>query len=202
MSDSDGTRKQRLAKVLLLDELHQWAKEEEEEEQACTKREWAKPWLMVRDLNIDGINIYDEMERKDPQHFEETFRMSQATFYSILQRLEPKIAKQDTNMRMAISAKLRLQITLRFLACGASFKVLQDIFRVSSCTIGRIIPEVCDAIWFTYAPEVIQCPQTEERWLEVAKDFEDLWQYPTGLGAIDGKHVVCQSFDNSGSSFR
>ena len=36
----------------------------------------------------------------------------------------------------------------------------------------------------------------------VAKEFDEKWQYPRGLGAIDGKHVQIQAPGNSGSLFR
>ena len=38
-------------------------------------------------------------------------------------------------------------------------------------------------------------------WLEVAKDFNDNWNFPHCLGAIDGKHVVLQCPANTGSFF-
>jgi len=61
---------------------------------------------------------------------------------------------------------------------------------------------VCNAIWECLAREYIVCPQTPQQWLEKAERFQEVWQYPRGLGAIDGKHVVAQAFGNSGSSFR
>lgn len=44
-------------------------------------------------------------------------------------------------------------------------------------------------------------PPTEERWKEIAHDFENLWNFPNCIGAIDGKHVRIQAPDNSGSLF-
>jgi hypothetical protein len=44
-------------------------------------------------------------------------------------------------------------------------------------------------------------PTREEAWLETAKDFNDKWNLPHCLGAIDGKHVVPQCPVNTGSSF-
>lgn len=48
---------------------------------------------------------------------------------------------------------------------------------------------------------VFQMPATKEAWLEVAKGFENTWQFPHCLGALDGKYVTLQAPVNSGSEF-
>jgi len=68
--------------------------------------------------------------------------------------------------------------------------------------IFKIIPEVCEAIWDCMATEYIKCPRTADQWRDKAKRFEDLWNYPRAVGAIDGKHIVIKAFGNSGSMFR
>lgn len=47
----------------------------------------------------------------------------------------------------------------------------------------------------------MQIPTSEEGWLEVAQKFEELWNFPHCVGALDGKHVVLQAPFNSGSEF-
>lgn len=47
----------------------------------------------------------------------------------------------------------------------------------------------------------LQIPTTPEGWLEVAKQFEDIWNFPHCLGSLDGKHVVLQAPLNTGSEF-
>lgn len=44
-------------------------------------------------------------------------------------------------------------------------------------------------------------PDTEEKWRKIAKDFEERWQFPNCLGAIDGKHVRIIPPPGSGSYF-
>lgn len=46
-----------------------------------------------------------------------------------------------------------------------------------------------------------QMPQSEEEWLKVAKDFEEKWNYPCCVGAIDGKHIAVKQPENTGSEF-
>lgn len=47
----------------------------------------------------------------------------------------------------------------------------------------------------------LQIPTTQDGWLTIAKGFEELWNYPHLLGALDGKHVVLQAPFNSGTEF-
>ncbi|XP_028171573.1 uncharacterized protein LOC114360908 isoform X2 [Ostrinia furnacalis] len=51
--------------------------------------------------------------------FENFVRMSMADFCLLLSEIEPMISKQDTRFREAIPAKIRLAITLRYLATDA-----------------------------------------------------------------------------------
>lgn len=44
-------------------------------------------------------------------------------------------------------------------------------------------------------------PLTEEKWAHIAQQFENKWNFPKCLGAIDGKHVVLQAPINSGSEY-
>lgn len=44
-----------------------------------------------------------------------------------------------------------------------------------------------------------QFPRTENEWREIASDFEDIWQFPHCLGAIDGKHIRIVPPPGSGS---
>lgn len=44
-------------------------------------------------------------------------------------------------------------------------------------------------------------PTTEEEWSEIAKGFEERWDFPNCCGALDGKHVNIQCPNNSHSDF-
>ena len=51
---------------------------------------------------------------------------------------------------------------------------------------------MCDAIWTVLGPTYVQLPQTPAQWLTKAKEFENRWDYPRCVGALDGKHVQIQ----------
>lgn len=50
-------------------------------------------------------------------------------------------------MRCALPVKLKLEVTLRYLATGDSFKTLHYIYRVGKSTICEFLPEVLHAIF-------------------------------------------------------
>ena len=65
----------------------------------------------------------------------------------------------------------------------------------------NIIRETCDAIWDALSTEMIKMPTTTDQWQVLADDFNELWNFPNCIGAIDGKHVVIQAPPGSGSEF-
>lgn len=50
-------------------------------------------------------------------------------------------------MRTALPAKLNLELALRYLATGDSYKTLQYMYRVGKSSICEFIPEVFEAIY-------------------------------------------------------
>lgn len=48
---------------------------------------------------------------------------------------------------------------------------------------------------------IFQTPNTPEEWESVAQKFQDHWQFPNCIGAVDGKHVVIVAPPNAGSIF-
>lgn len=91
-------------------------------------------------------NIFVELLYEPSGEFENFTRMSLSDFEYLLTLISPIISKQDTQLRDSIPAKIRLAITLRFLATGDSYKSVHFLFKVSSQIISKIVPEVCAAI--------------------------------------------------------
>lgn len=119
--------------AILLKELHR-------------KKLWARDWLRRRETHGASAQLLSELRREDPAEYRACLRMSHDRFDHLLGLVESLLSKQNTTMRDALSAKLKLEITLSYLATGNSYRSLQHLFRVSKSAISRFIPEVCDAI--------------------------------------------------------
>nr|XP_022903669.1 protein ANTAGONIST OF LIKE HETEROCHROMATIN PROTEIN 1-like [Onthophagus taurus] len=136
------------------------------------------------------------MRLSDPESFFNFYRMSPSLFDKLLGYIYNDIKKEDVHN--AIKPSERLALTLRYLATGDSMVSLTYLFRIGKSTVPYIIMEVCTAIWKRLSNMVIK-PLTKDNFREIAKDFEEKWNFPHCIGALDGKHVLIQAFPNSGS---
>ncbi|XP_011869646.1 PREDICTED: putative nuclease HARBI1 [Vollenhovia emeryi] len=139
------------------------------------------------------------MLTEDAEKYVDYFRIAPEIYEALLTLVRPVIIKQDA-IREPISPDTRLQITLRYLASGDSMKSLSYAFRVAHNTISKIISETCEAIW-NCLKDVVFLKDNEESWKSVADEFQQLWNFPNCIGAIDGKHVQIQAPPNSGSTY-
>ncbi|CAB3233163.1 unnamed protein product [Arctia plantaginis] len=103
-------------------------------------------------------------------------------------------------MRVALSPKIKLEITLKFLATGDNYSSLAESFRVPECTISLFLKDVLDAI-YNVLQEFIMVPSTTDQWKKIQKDFLDRWQFPFCCGAIDGKHVLIENPPHGASDY-
>ena len=96
---------------------------------------------------------------------------------------------------------MKLALTLRYLATGASQADLSFNFRLGRSTVCKILEEVPKIISNCLQPIALQMPDLPEKWKKIADDFWHIWNFPLCLGAIDGKHCIIQCPPNSGSTF-
>ena len=130
------------------------------------------------------------------------FKMIPTTFEIILSWVAPLIKKQSTTMREPISPEERLSVTLQYLVTGDAQTTISASNRISPITVGRIIEETCEVLWSTLLKRGFSnAPCDEHGWKKIAKEFEQRWNCPHALGALNGKHVVIQAPARSGSSF-
>ena len=83
-----------------------------------------------------------------------------------------------------------------------NWRFTSNRYRISQATVGGSIKETSDAIWDTLVEKIfVSAPMQKYQWKKVARGFEEKWNFPHCIGAIDGKHVVIQAPANSGSMF-
>ena len=130
---------------------------------------------------------------QDTPAFKEIMGMRSDQFKEILNATEPDIFKRSTKMGgEPIVPVKRRALTLRFLAAGESFRSFHFQFRISRPAISYIVTEVCEAIPRKLGPFYLKVPSSEQERLQIAKQFEEKWNFPNCLGAIDGKHITLQ----------
>lgn len=90
---------------------------------------------------------------------------------------------------------------MRFLASGDDQESLAFSFRLGRTTVTHILRETYSAIGEALGEIYLKPPCSPDDWQAISKDFEEVWNLPHCVGAIDGKHVNVQCPNNSGSLF-
>jgi len=93
-----------------------------QQERDVEKKEEEKPkiyqthlWLAEERSRLYGhyTRLMEELRVEDPQSFFYYLRMEPAMFDELVQRMGPRIEKQDTNMRKALPTDLKLAVAVR-----------------------------------------------------------------------------------------
>uniref|UniRef100_A0A182IEP8 DDE Tnp4 domain-containing protein n=1 Tax=Anopheles arabiensis TaxID=7173 RepID=A0A182IEP8_ANOAR len=66
--------------------------------------------------------------------------------------------------------------------------------------IGQFVPQVCDCL-VEVLREQVKLPTCSDEWKRIAQGFQDKWNFPHAIGAIDGKHVMIKSPPHSGTDY-
>lgn len=129
--------------TVLCDELLEICDEESKKKK---RKVWIRDWMDKKEYGASET-IIRELRENDPLEFKSVIRLTPEQFEELLLMVSPIISRNDTVMRPALPARLKLEITLAFLASGTNSKMLSVMFRVSKSSISNMIPVVCDAIY-------------------------------------------------------
>ncbi|KAH7979444.1 hypothetical protein HPB49_009429 [Dermacentor silvarum] len=86
-----------------------------------------------------------------------------------------------------------------FLASGDTQRSLSFSYMIGRSTVSDIISETTQVIWETLKKRYVKCPTKPEEWRDIARGFEQRWNFPNCVGSIDGKHVTVEAPCNSAS---
>ena len=174
----------------------------EEEKERWWKRGKTRSWIKRRDQLGYFATIVQELRIEDCAGYKEMLRMDHEQVVEICSLIDKEITPLETLFgHKAISSMARLTLTLRFLATGETYRSLSYQFRISRSAISYIVKQVCSAINKCMAPLYLKTPQNASEWKIVANTFEEKWQFPHCIGAIDGKHLVMQPPPGAGSKY-
>ena len=98
-------------------------------------------------------------------------------------------------MREPISAAERLTLS------GYDQQSLAFSYCPGWTTVSHILRETCSAIWKALGDIYVRPPSSPDDWREISKEFEDLWNLPHCVGAIDKKHDSMKCPNKSGSVY-
>nr|CAH7734524.1 unnamed protein product [Callosobruchus chinensis] len=169
---------------------------------SSNRRFSAHPINQKRQYLGEYHHLFQELKKRHSDRFYAYMRMSLDTFQYIYNNIETKIARCNYNNYHTnpILAEENLVVTLRYLASGCSFKALAFSFRMGASTVGKIIKEVCAALWEVFQPLHMKQPTTAD-FLRISEEYNRLWDFPNCIGAWDGKHIRIKCPSHSGSMF-
>lgn len=85
-----------------------------------------------------------------------------------------------------------LIIFFSYLASGDSMvSIGRFSYRLGKTTTSLIIRETCEALWEVLKGIVFPTPSIS-MWKNISREFEEQWNFPHCLGAMDGKHILIQ----------
>ena len=82
-----------------------------------------------------------------------------------------------------------------------NWQITNFSFCIGKSTVSKIIAETCDALHQVLFPLYVKPPLSNNEWKVIFRDFEELWNLPHVIGAIDRKLVQIECLKNSGTLY-
>ena len=82
---------------------------------------WVRNWMQRKGATH---TIFKELYNEDPREYKAVMRVTPTQVEILLNLIAPKIQREDTHMRDAIPARVKLEITLVYLSSGISYSCL------------------------------------------------------------------------------
>ncbi|XP_014213350.1 protein ANTAGONIST OF LIKE HETEROCHROMATIN PROTEIN 1-like [Copidosoma floridanum] len=131
--------------------------------------------------------------------FHSYIRMSATQLENLVSLTGPEMQKNNC-FKKSIGVAQGLLLTLKFLAAGDSIYTVSCQYSIDCETIENIISTACKAIWNQLVLNVMPSDLSKNRWLKMAQEFEEKWDFPHCIGAIDAVHIVMQPSSNESPS--
>ena len=135
-------------------------------------------------------------------YLQQILSVAPALINYLVEKLYPHLQKTDTVMRESIKPPEQCCLFLRYIASGKSFRSLEYQFTLSRRSISRIVSNVAQALIDVFQKQYLRTPSNAEGWTVISEKFFQRWNFPNLIGAVDGKHIVLDQPNNSGSHYR
>lgn len=116
------------------------------------------------------------------------FRISGGTFDVLCDFLRDDLQKQNTRMRQPVSVEKRVAVGLWGLATGNSYRTCGLQFGLGKST-AKVISQEFESALYRIKNNYTRFPFTEDEVREAMDRFEELYNFPQTIGAIDGCHI-------------
>ncbi|XP_022218965.2 uncharacterized protein LOC111071765 [Drosophila obscura] len=160
--------------------------EEEDNQRRKRRQHWVNPYLQDRNQKSRFFTDFENMNQR-PSVFFENFHMSEKNFCGLFGLVEQYVLPKRNTRPDEFPPKAKLAIVLEFLASGDLQRHICCTYRISKQNFGVIIMQVCEAICISLSKEFPKW--NKHNMLQWAKGFEEEWNFPNCIGAIDGKHL-------------
>jgi hypothetical protein len=123
------------------------------------------------------------------KQFKENFRVERSTFLSLINQIGPFLEKLNTNYRTSIPVKQRIACALYTLGSSSELRTIGHLFGIDRNTAREILHEFCSVVVHLFFKRFIKFPATPQEIQTTINGFQDKFNYPVCLGALDGTHI-------------
>ena len=114
--------------------------------------------------------------------------MNKETFTYICEEIREFVEKLSTNLRKALTVKMRVAIAFDFYSGSCDYRATSNLFGIGQLTVCNILHAVSEAIDEKLLPKLI-CLPNEAEVQTFIREFEEISGFPQAVGAIDGCHI-------------
>lgn len=118
--------------------------------------------------------------------------MSRRTSNFLCQELEPYSTGKDTQFQQAISVRKRVPVAFWRLATNSDYRTIGHLFGISKESVCVIADEFRTVMAEIMLPRYIKIP-TGEDLHKVMETFQQKWDFPQCVGAVDGSHIIIKA---------